>query len=155
MTPPLSIKTKLTGLYLLIIALLLAVFGGIAYFSLANVLYAKVIYPWDTRLAHLERTADGTTNITSISSLLPDRVNYPPKASVILTRKLSQDEISRSQGPLSVPTSLGAVDIDIAQLIPPGSMEGKELVLSLYISSGDPGSYELLVVQQPAGDAAL
>lgn len=150
---PLSIKTKLTVWYLLVIALLLAVFGFTAYFTLARVLYAKILYPWDMHLATVQRSADGSSQITGISGLLPEEINNR-RGTIILTRQLSKAEISSGQ-PLKFSVPAGDLYISPSQIIPDAASTSDELWLRLYVSTADPGHYDLLVIQQSTGDAAI
>ncbi len=91
----LTIKSKLTLWYLLVTAVLIALFSLAAYFLLAQGLYGKTVNPWDIRVVQLSDSESGNKIITGISDIGQQdwgTREYGP----VIARRYSKNELLES-----------------------------------------------------------
>ena len=86
MKSSLNIKSRLTLWYLLITAVLIAIFSTAAYFLLSQGLYGIPFNPLELRIAQIEKTGNGNLVITGFSNIGQHVRDYNANSAVMVSR---------------------------------------------------------------------
>lgn len=142
-----NIKVRLTLWYLLIVSLLVALFGAVAYVLLVNGLSRNTVDPWDMRMADITNTQDGGGVITGFKSVSGDAGLRDYNILEVSGSKLL--ESVASDGTISIPT-LGnkPILVDKEALLGPNISPERQTWVYVFVPKSGPSDLKLIVVTQ-------
>jgi heavy metal sensor kinase len=147
-----NIKFRLTSWYLLIVAILIALFGISGYFLLVEGLSRNIVTPYDMRIADIATLPDGNgriTGFTSISGQIGVDAGYHGMQIPVsrLLESMSDNQTVEIQAFGAKP-----ILVDRGILTGPDNPSGEQMWVHLFISKNDPADRKLVVAAQSKAD---